>query len=61
MELNNKDFSAIDTAAREYFKDKKINQKCPRCGGEMSCVVSGNSYEVKCNKSGCISERFVGI
>ena len=61
MELNSKDFSAIDAAVVEYFKGEKITQRCPRCGGEMVCIVSGNSYEVKCNNGGCISERFAGI
>ena len=63
MYLSNekKVFSAIDAAAAEYFKEGKITQRCPMCGGEMTCITKGNSYEVKCNDGGCISEWFSGI
>lgn len=61
MDMNNKDFAAIDQAAKEFFKSGKVNIKCPRCGNNMVCIVTGNSYEVKCKKTGCISEKFSGI
>jgi ssDNA-binding Zn-finger/Zn-ribbon topoisomerase 1 len=61
MVLNNKDFAAIDAAAAQYFSEKKIEQKCPRCGSEMIVKLNSNSYEVRCKKVGCISERFRGI
>lgn len=61
MVLNNKDFSAIDNAAAEFFTKNKIDQKCPRCGSNMVCDVFGNSYQVHCKKDGCISETFHGV
>lgn len=61
MVLNNKDFTAIDKAAAEFFQDGKIITKCPRCGGEMVCVEHGASFVVKCGKNNCISEKFVGV
>ena len=61
MVLNEKDYSAIDAAADEYFKGKKVEQKCPRCASGMSVTIHGNSYEVHCEKTGCITERFRGI
>lgn len=61
MVLNDKDFAAIDNAASEFFKNKKIEQKCPRCGSEMACDMFGNSYEVHCKKENCISETFHGV
>ena len=61
MVLNNKDFAAIDAASAEYFRDKKVEQKCPRCASEMVVKLYSNSYEVSCKKVGCISERFRGI
>ena len=54
-------FYAIDAAVVEYFKGEKITQRCPICGGEIICIENGNSYEVKCNDGGCISEGYRGI
>lgn len=61
MVLNDKDYAAIDVAAAEYFKGKKVEQKCPRCGSSMIVTIHSNSYEVRCEKAGCISEKFRGI
>ncbi len=34
---------------------------CPRCGKEIVFTKSGNSYEVKCQREGCIKETVRGI
>ena len=60
MVLNEKDYTAIDAAAAEFFKEQNVQQKCPRCSGVMVVDVQANSYEVRC-ENGCISERFRGI
>lgn len=61
MVLTDKDFSAIDAAAAEFFENNKVEQKCPRCSSDMVVNIHGNSYEVRCKKDGCITERFRGI
>ena len=61
MVLNDKDYAAIDAAAAEYFKGKKVDQKCPRCASGMSVIIHNNAYEVRCKKTDCIKERFRGI
>lgn len=61
MVLNDKDYAAIDAAAAEYFKNKKVEQKCPRCSSDMVVTIRNNAYEVRCEKPGCITERFRGI
>lgn len=61
MVLNDKDYTAIDAAAAEHFKGKKVEQKCPRCASGMTVIICNNAYEVRCKKAGCITERFRGI
>ena len=61
MILNDKDYAAIDMAASEYFKCKKVEQKCPRCSSNIVVTIHNNAYEVRCEKPGCIAERFRGI
>lgn len=61
MELNKLDFEVLDKAAAEYFKEGKISTRCHRCGGKITCIEYGNSYEVRCETDDCISERARGI
>lgn len=61
MDMNEKDFNAIDKAIRQYIKTGKITEACPRCGGKLLYVQTGSSYRVECETPACISEVFRGI
>jgi ssDNA-binding Zn-finger/Zn-ribbon topoisomerase 1 len=61
MDLNEKDFKAIDNALQQYATTGKIKENCPRCGGKLVYIQNGTSYRIECEKKGCISESFRGI
>lgn len=60
MDMNNKDFEAIDRALKEYSESGKIKEKCPRCGASLLFVRREASFEIRCSDN-CISEVFRGI
>lgn len=61
MDMNNKDFEAIDKALIEYKESGKITEKCPRCGAILLFVHHEASFEIRCSTDNCISETFRGI
>ncbi len=61
MDMNKKEYEALDKAAMEFFREGKTNTKCPRCGNSITVSVAGNSYTVKCDTKGCIKESIRGI
>lgn len=58
IEVVSIDEDAVDTATIEYFYEKIIRQKCPRCGNALECIEHGNSFVIRCKTKGCIVECF---
>lgn len=61
MDMNKKEYAALDKAAMEFFKEGKTSTKCPRCGNKITVSIMGNSYEIKCDTKGCIKDVIRGI
>lgn len=61
MDMNKRDFDAIDRALNQYAKNRKITEPCPRCGKKLMYIQDGASYEVKCTTQNCVSEVFRGV
>ena len=61
MVIKDRDFKAIDKATEEFFKNGKIETRCPRCGGELRCNVYGNSYEIMCLQEDLLLDSVRGV
>ena len=61
MEMNERDFAAIDRALGQRLENGKITETCPRCGKKLIYIQTGSADEVTCQAPKCISEVFRGI
>lgn len=61
MDMNERDYAAIDRALEQRLESGDITEKCPRCGGKLIYIQTGASYEIKCQTPNCIAEVFRGI
>lgn len=61
MDMNSKEYDAVDNAIRQYTATGNITEKCPRCGQKLKYIEIGTSYGIECETKNCIAEYFRGI
>lgn len=61
IELTKKEIEILDRADNELAHYGKTNERCPRCGNEITVEEIGKSYTVRCKTPNCIFIDYRGI